>query len=118
MKSKTKKLLVVGGVLGLLYFLFKKKNQSKEEAVAVTEEPQIPNKVTPPKIDRVDIGYNIPASTIPTPPYQSPPFIPQSSGSGTGGMVTNNQTVPQNYNPRDYGDVVLGSVDRGGNILR
>ena len=32
--------------------------------------------------------------------------------------VTNNQTVPLNYNPRDYGDIVLGSVDRGGNIRR
>lgn len=113
MKSNTKKLLVVGGVLGLLYFLFKKKNQSKdnEETVAVSEKPQTPTQVNPPKVD-------IPVRPTPTPPYQSPPFIPQSSGSGTGGMVTNNQTVPTRYNPRDYGDIVLGSVDRGGMIRR
>ena len=68
----------------------------------------------PPKKENPNKPQNYPKPR-PTP---TPPFIPQSSGGGTGSVVTNNQTVPRNYNPRDYGDIVLGSVDRGRNIRR
>jgi len=118
MKSNTKKLLVVGGSLAVLVYLVGgyawggKRGLSKALGKKTKPKEVVkPKGVNPPIIE-------LPSTPTPTPPYQSPPFIPQSSGSGTGGMVTNNQTVPPRYNPRDYGDIVLGSVDRGGMIRR
>ena len=113
MKKNIKKITIVGGALVVVYLLYKNYNKKVKPNVGFKPKGK-PNSVKPPKVDAVVL----PVKPTPTPPYQSPPFIPQSSGGGTGGMVTNNQTVPQNYNPRDYGDIVLGSVDRGGNILR
>ncbi len=112
MKSKTKKIVIVGGALALLYLLYKNYNKNSKGVVAnfrsnYPKGGSKPSVTKPPKVEVID---------KPTP---TPPFNPQpSSGGGTGGMVTNNQTVPRNYNPRDYGDIVLGNVDRGGNIRR
>ena len=109
MKKNIKKITIVGGALVVLYLLYKNYNKK----VKPKGKPKgKPNSVKPPKKE-----YPNKPQVEPT-PTPTPPFIPQSSGGGTGGMVTNNQTVPLNYNPRDYGDIVLGSVDRGGNILR
>jgi len=108
MKKNIKKISIIGGALVVLFLLYKKYNKKpklnlSKGVIKPTKKP--PKTTKPPRIE-----INTPTPT--------PPFIPQSSGGGTGGMVTNNQTVPQNYNPRDYGDIVLGSVDRGGNIRR
>lgn len=110
MKSKTKKIVIVGGALALLYLLYKNYNKNSKGVVAnfrsnYPKGGSKPSVTKPPKVEVID---NTPKPT-PRPP---------SSGGGLGGMVTNNQTVPRNYNPRDYGDIVLGNVDRGGNIRR
>jgi len=108
MKSKNKKYLLLGGAVAFIFLLYKKYGSSRNEPAEITQKDSYlqPLSVKPPRKE------------VPSKPTPTPPFIPQSSGSGTGGMVTNNQTVPQNYNPRDYGDIVLGSVNRGGNIRR
>ena len=112
MKKNVKKIIIVGGALSVLFLLYKNYNKkSKLNSKGGIKPTLSKGGIKPPKTTkppRIEID-------TPTP---TPPFIPQSSGGGTGGMVTNNQTVPQNYNPRDYGDIVLGNVDRGGNILR
>lgn len=105
MKKRTKNIIIVGGSLAVLYYLI---SAYALGGSIIKETPKKAGKPKTTKPPRIEID-------TPTP---TPPFIPQSSGGGTGGMVTNNQTVPQNYNPRDYGDIVLGNVDRGGNILR
>ncbi len=113
MKKNIKKIAIVGGSLAVLYYLISAYalggKSGVKKILGIKQEP--PKKVVKPKTTkppRIEID-------TPTP---TPPFIPQSSGGGTGSVVTNNQTVPLNYNPRDYGDIVLGSVDRGGNIRR
>ena len=110
MKSKTKKYLLLGGAVAFIFLLYKKYGSSRNEPSEIKQKDlqQLkPLSVKPPK-------KVLPSKPTPTPPYKPP----TSSSGGTGGMVTNNQTVPQNYNPRDYGDIVLGSVDRGRNRRR
>lgn len=114
MKINVKKVAILGGSLAVLYYLISAYALGGKSGVKniLGIKPKLkevvkPKGVKPPKKE-------LPSKPTPTPPYKPP----TSSGGGVGGMVTNNQTVPQNYNPRDYGDIVLGSVDRGGNILR
>jgi hypothetical protein len=107
MKKNIKKISIIGGALVVLFLLYKNYNKKVKPNISFKPKGK-PNSVKPPKKEN-------PNKPTPTP---TPPFIPQSSGGGTGSVVTNNQTVPPNYNPRDYGDIVLGSVDRGGNIRR
>jgi len=109
MKKNVKNIAIVGGALTVLFLLYKQYNKKPKLKLSKGGEKATfkpPKTTKPPKIEN-----EIPT---PTPPYKPP----TSSGGGTGGMVTNNQTVPQNYNPRDYGDIVLGNVDRGGYIRR
>ena len=109
MKKNVKNIAIVGGALTVLFLLYKQYNKKPKLKLSKGGEKATfkpPKTTKPPKREPIE---------TPTP---TPPFIPQSSGGGTGGMVTNNQTVPQNYNPRDYGDIVLGNVDRRGNIRR
>ena len=114
MKINVKKIAIVGGSLAVLVYLLGayawggKRGLTKALGKKIKPKEAVkPKGVKPPK-------KVLPSKPTPTPPYKPP----TSSGGGTGGMVTNNQTVPQNYNPRDYGDIVLGSVNRGGNIRR
>lgn len=113
MKKNIKKISIIGGALVVLFLLYKNYNKKVKPNIGFKPKGK-PNSVKPPKKENPNKPQNYPNPT-PTP---TPPFIPQSSGGGTGSVVTNNQTVPQNYNPRDYGDIVLGNVDRGGNIKR
>jgi|EP01052_Picozoa_sp_SAG31_P007463 hypothetical protein len=112
MKINVKKIAIVGGSLAVLYYLISAYALGGKSGVKkILGKKTKPKEVVKPK------GVKPPKKEFPSKP--TPIYaIPQSSGGGTGGMVTNNQTVPQNYNPRDYGDIVLGSVDRGGNIRR
>ena len=105
MKINVKKIAIVGGSLAVLVYLVGAYAWGGKKRISeALGKKTKPKEVVKPK------GVK--------PPKKEFPSKPQSSGGGTGGMVTNNQTVPQNYNPRDYGDIVLGNVDRGGNILR
>tara|TARA_R110001632_G_C11252072_1_gene408956 strand:- start:462 stop:803 length:342 start_codon:yes stop_codon:yes gene_type:complete len=113
MKINVKKIAIVGGSLAILVYLVGAYAWGGKRGISkALGKKTKPKEVVKPK------GVKPPKKELPSKPTPTPPFIPQSSGGGTGGMVTNNQTVPQNYNPRDYGDIVLGNVDRGGNILR
>lgn len=105
MKKNIKKISIIGGALVVLFLLYKNYNKKVNPNIGFKPKGK-PNSVKPPKKE------------LPSKPTPTPPFRPQSSGGGTGSVVTNNQTVPRNYNPRDYGDIVLGNVDRGGNIRR
>jgi len=113
MKSKTKKIVIISGALALLYLLYKQYNKKGANVVADFRS-QYAKGGSKPKVNKPPKVEDLPSKPTPTPPFNPQP----SSGGGTGGMVTNNQTVPRNYNPRDYGDIVLGNVDRGGNIRR
>ena len=113
MKSKTKKIAIVGGALALLYLLYKQYNK-KDKNVVANFRSQYAKGGSKPQVDELPKVEDLPSTPTPTPPFNPQP----SSGGGTGGQVTNNQTVPPRYNPRDYGDIVLGNVDRGGNIRR
>jgi len=117
MKKNVKKVAILGGVLTILFLLYKKYN--KKGVTLGTSNTKKSKTTKPPKNTTPPIPEE-PSSPTPTPPYipQTPRGGGTSRGGGTGGMVTNNQTVPENYNPRDYGDIVLGNVDRSGNILR
>ncbi len=111
MKKNVKKVAILGGVLTILFLMYKKYN--KKGVTLVRPNTKKSKTTKPPKNTKPPITEE-PSSPTPTPPY----IPPTSSSGGTGGMVTNNQTVPENYNPRDYGDIVLGNVDRSGNIRR
>ena len=105
MKINVKKIAIVGGSLAVLvYLLGAYAWGGKRGLTKALGKKTKPKEVVKPK------GVKPPKMEVQT--------KQTSSSGGTGGMVTNNQTVPQNYNPRDYGDIVLESVDRGGNILR
>lgn len=113
MKINVKKIAIVGGSLAVLYYLISAYALGGKSGVKkILGKKTKPKEVVKPK------GVKPPKKELPSKPTPTPPFIPQSSGGGTGSVVTNNQTVPRNYNPRDYGDIVLGNVDRGGNIRR
>ena len=114
MKKNIKKIAIVGGSLAVLYYLISAYALGGKSGVknilGIKQEP--PKKVVKPK------SVKPPKTDNPLPYIPKPSTRPSSGSSGgTGSVVTNNQTVPLNYNPRDYGDIVLGSVDIGGNII-